>query len=77
MVEKKQGANAKPKASQRTGKPQDFSNEYKNKTVSVLLANGKEVVGILVEASRFWIKLQVGMKVVYINKAWIVSIEPR
>ena len=66
------------KPARRAAKPSDFSNEYLGRTVVIVLAAGNPGVlrGKLEAASRYWVKLVIGQRVLYINKAWVVSIEP-
>ena len=68
----------KPARPKRESKPSDFSNEYLGRTVVIVLAAGNPGVlrGKLEAASRYWVKLVIGQRVLYINKAWVVSIEP-
>jgi hypothetical protein len=68
----------KEKPAKREAKPSDFSNEYKGRSVVITLGAGNPGVlrGKLEEASKYWVKLVIGQRVLYINKAWIVSIEP-
>ena len=68
----------KPARPKRESKPSDFSNEYKGRSVVIVLAAGNPGVlrGKLEEASKYWVKLTIGQRTIYVNKAWIVSIEP-
>ena len=59
----------------RVKKANDFSHEYAGKMVKVTLSNNNAIIGTLVEASKYWFKLQVGIKTVYVNKAWVVKVE--
>ena len=57
----------------------DFSEEYVGQEVVVQLSNPNErLMGRLEEARRYWIKLISfpENRVYYINKAWIVYIQP-
>jgi len=56
----------------------DFSEEYSGKNVTIVLGAGNPGVlrGRVEVASRYWVKVSIGQRVVYVNKAWIVSIEP-
>jgi sRNA-binding regulator protein Hfq len=47
-----------------------------NKPVKVRLTDG-ELNGVIVQAARFWVKLDVNGVVHYINKAYIVEIIPQ
>ncbi|MEM3964381.1 MAG: hypothetical protein QW584_01490 [Thermofilaceae archaeon] len=73
----------KPKRSaEKTGKPgeesrrSEFDSEYEGRTVRVTLHNGTVVIG-RAETSKYWLKLRIaGGKSVYVNKAYVVMIEP-
>jgi len=57
----------------------DFSEEYVGQEVVIQLSNPNErLMGRLEEARRYWIKLMSfpENRVYYINKAWIVYIQP-
>jgi sRNA-binding regulator protein Hfq len=47
-----------------------------NKPVKVRLTDG-ELNGVIVQAARFWVKLDTGGVIHYINKAYIVEIIPQ
>jgi hypothetical protein len=68
----------KTQQKRKAAKPSDFSHEYREKTVVVVLAAGNPSVlrGRLEAASKYWVKLAIGQRTLYVNKAWIVSIEP-
>ena len=53
-----------------------FDSEFVNKPVRVRLTDG-ELSGVIVQAARFWVKLDTGGVVHYINKAYIVEIIPQ
>jgi len=53
-----------------------FDSEFVNKAVRVRLTDG-ELSGVIVQAARFWVKLNVNGVVHYINKAYIVEIIPQ
>ena len=53
-----------------------FDGEFVNKPVRVRLTDG-ELSGVITQAARFWIKLDVNGVVHYINKAYIVEIIPQ
>jgi len=63
--------------SQRSKKQGDFSEEYQGQEVVVQLQN-ERLMGRLEEARRYWIKLITFPegRTYYINKAWIVYIQP-
>ena len=68
----------KPARPKRESKPSDFSNEYLGRTVVITLGAGNPSTlrGRFEAASRYWVKLVIGQRTIYVNKAWIVSIEP-
>jgi len=73
----------KPPASASGGKQEkkaknDFSGEYAGRNVTIVLGAGNPgmLKGRVEAASRYWVKVSIGQRVVYVNKAWIVSIEP-
>jgi len=53
----------------------DFSEEYVGREISVRLHDGSVVKGVLVEARRYWFKVKVSGKIVYLNKAHVVFVE--
>jgi len=53
-----------------------FDSEFVGKAVRVRLTDG-ELSGVIVQAARFWVKLDTGGVVHYINKAYIVEIIPQ
>jgi len=54
-----------------------FDKEWVGKRVRVtLLTRGDEFEAEVVECARYWIKIMVNGRVIYLNKAFIVSIEP-
>lgn len=69
-------AAAKPEA-KRVRKYEDFSHEYLNLPVSIRLATNEVVSGLLIDGSRYWFKVRaVDGRIVYINKAYAVSVTP-
>jgi hypothetical protein len=64
----------KPQAKPRPTKHSDFSEEYVGHVVSITLINGTVIRGMLTEARRFWIKVNVDGRVHYINKAHVVEV---
>jgi hypothetical protein len=54
----------------------DFSEEYSGRAIIISLADGKAVSGVLVESRRYWVKLRTSSGVVYINKAFMISVVP-
>jgi len=57
-------------------KHSDFSEAYAGRLVTITLANGAVLKGIVVEARRFWIQVMVDGKPHFINKAYIIEIVP-
>jgi hypothetical protein len=57
-------------------KHSDFSEAYAGRLVTITLANGAVLKGIVVEARRFWIQVMVDGRVHYVNKAFIIEIVP-
>jgi hypothetical protein len=57
--------------------PGDFSHEYLGKQVTIVLGVGNpQVLKCKVEkVTRYWLKATIGARTLYINKAYIVSIE--
>ena len=57
--------------------PGDFSHEYVGKQVTIVLGAGNpQVLKCKVErATRYWLKVTIGARTLYLNKAYIVSIE--
>ena len=63
---------------QRVQKHSDFSEEYSNTDVVVVLHSGQSIVGRIAEARRFWFKVvSSDGKVYYVNKAWVVYVAPK
>jgi len=68
-----------PQLQQQQQKPQkhsDFSEEYVNTPVLIYLYGGDIKGGKILEARRFWIKLESNNEIYYINKAFISYIQP-
>ena len=57
-------------------KHSDFSEAYAGRLVTITLANGAVLKGIVSEARRSWIQVMVDGKAHYVNKAYIVEIVP-
>jgi hypothetical protein len=54
-----------------------FDDEWVGRHVVILLSNGKELRGMLVDSSRYWLKIMdVNKNTLYINKAYVVHIVP-
>lgn len=82
MKRGKQGVNLVPSATKHSTRnesapqtPSDFSNEYVGKKVRIVLYNAS-LEGVLESASKYWFKISNGGKTVYVNKGWVVFIEP-
>jgi len=55
----------------------DFSEEYAGKQITINLADGKTLSGILLESRRYWVKVKDSNgSIAYINKSFIVSVVP-
>jgi hypothetical protein len=57
--------------------PEDFSHEYIGKQVTITLGAGNPNVikGKVEKATRYWLKVTIGARTLYLNKAYVVSIE--
>jgi len=82
------GTSSKPSSSLRSNislspakprqKHSDFSEEYGGSEVTIVLHNGQSIVGRIAEARRYWFKVvSSDGKILYINKAWVVCVEPK
>jgi len=55
----------------------DFSEEYLGKPITISLADGKTLSGILLESRRYWVKVKASNGgIAYINKSFIVGVVP-
>jgi hypothetical protein len=55
----------------------DFSEEYNGKLAKILVLNQPLLIGKIVEVRPYWIKFENPEgKTIYINKAFIITIEP-
>jgi len=55
----------------------DFSEEYAGKAITISLADGKTLSGVLLESRRYWVKVKASNGgIAYINKSFIVSVVP-
>jgi len=64
---------------QRRGVRDDFSDEWVGKEVEGRVVEGANVVvlrGRVIDVSKYWIKLFVNNQILYLNKAYILSIKP-
>jgi hypothetical protein len=70
-------AGEKKEKKKREKKPSDFSNEYIGKNVTIVLGAGNpNILKCKVEsASKYWFKVTIGNRTIYLNKAYVVSIE--
>jgi hypothetical protein len=58
---------------------EDFGNEWINKEVEGKIVEGANVSiirGRVVDVSKYWLKLFINNQVVYLNKAYIITIKP-
>jgi len=63
-------------AGKRVTRHSDFSEEYAGRQITISLADGKTLSGVLLESRRYWVKLRTSNGTVYINKSFIVSVVP-
>jgi len=64
---------------QRRGTRDDFGDEWVGKEVEGRVVEGANVVvlrGRVIDVSKYWIKLFVNNQILYLNKAYILSIKP-
>jgi len=62
-----------PQVKQKDG----FDDEWVGRHVVILLSNGKELRGMLVDSSRYWLKIMdMNKNTLYINKAYVIHIIP-
>ena len=54
----------------------DFSEEYVGRAITISLADGKTLSGVLLESRRYWVKLRTSNGTVYVNKAFMMSVVP-
>jgi len=54
----------------------DFSNEYSGLRLSLKVEGLGDVEGRLLKASRYWFKVLTNDGVLYVNKAYVISIKP-
>jgi hypothetical protein len=54
-----------------------FDDEWVGRHVVILLSNGRELRGMLVDSSRYWLKIMdINKNTLYINKAYVIHIIP-
>ena len=67
-------AQAKPS---QTKKFEDYRHEYLNVPVTIKLATNEVVSAVVLDGSRYWLKVRLASgEVMYINKAFVVSVTP-
>jgi len=55
----------------------DFSEEYVGRTITISLADGRNLSGVILESRRYWVKVKASNgSIAYINKSFIVSVMP-
>jgi len=54
----------------------DFSELYIGRAVTITLANGTVLRGVITEARRYWLQVTVDGKVHFVNKAYVVEVVP-
>jgi len=65
------------KEHEKTKKLADFSEEYNGRLAKILVLNQPLVVGKIIESRKYWLKIETAdNKILYINKAYTISIEP-
>lgn len=54
----------------------DFGEEYTRHKVRIILGNGKEIEGVILEARKYFYKLVTSNgKIYYVNKAFVACVE--
>ncbi|MEM1820368.1 MAG: hypothetical protein QXU64_02120 [Thermofilaceae archaeon] len=53
----------------------NFDSEYSGREVRLYLYGGAKLTG-RVEASRYWLKVTSNGKTIYVNKAYVMMVEP-
>ena len=76
MPQPKPQGNKPQQGRPRQVKHSDFSELYVGRLVTITLANGAVLKGVVNEARRFWIQVTVDGRVHYVNKAFIIEIVP-
>jgi hypothetical protein len=77
--QKPQAKQTQPKQRQQGRQRDGFDDEWKDRDVEVEHVKEQGVVamrGRVVDVSKYWLKIIVNGEVVYINKAYVVSIKP-
>jgi hypothetical protein len=64
------------KVNTKTKKLADFCEEYCGNEVRVVLHNEKIINGKITESRKYWLKIESGGIVYYVNKAYVVYIQP-
>jgi hypothetical protein len=82
VVQNQQKAQSKSQQ-QRQRRPEqsrdDYGDEWLNKDVEIERVKGQvveEIRGRVVDISKYWLKLFVNNQVLYLNKAYIITIKP-
>lgn len=71
----KTGLNTSTHSKNTPKNPSDFSDEYIGKHVRIVLYNAS-LEGVLKESTKYWFKVDNDGRTVYVNKAWVVFVEP-
>ena len=75
-IETAQEHETKQEKAEKYGKA-DFSEEYNGKLAKILVLNQPMIIGKIIETRPYWLKVELpDNKTIYINKAYIISIEP-
>ena len=56
----------------------DYGNEWMDKEVEARVIEGSNVMvvrGKIIDTARYWLKVSVGGQILYLNKAFIISIK--
>jgi hypothetical protein len=75
-IETTQEHETKQEKAEKYGKA-DFSEEYNGKLAKISVLNQPMLIGKILEVRPYWIKFEnADGKILYLNKAYIISIEP-
>ncbi len=55
---------------------EDLDFELVGREVELVLHNGATLRGKLIESSRYWLKIEINGKWIYINKSYLIYIRP-
>jgi len=76
-AQKPEATKQEPETERTAHRYDNFFEEFKDQEVRVVLYNEKVLSGRVVESRKYWIKLTTdGTTYYYINKAWIVYVQP-